>query len=122
MTISRDTLSPGDTVALSWIAAREKIGANLTVLIIFSTVVLNAARGKKGGHSKSAAPIGNGWESGTAYSVRMNTSLFPNMPLSFGLFVRQGCFDKFPKKRMRFHGARFEFRMKLAAEKPGMIL
>jgi hypothetical protein len=44
MTRSRDTLSPGDSDALSWIAAREKIGAKLTVLIIFSTVVLNAAR------------------------------------------------------------------------------
>jgi len=45
MTIRRDTLSPGDTVALSWIAAREKIDANFTVLIIFSAVVLNAATG-----------------------------------------------------------------------------
>lgn len=74
MIISRDTLSPedpGETVALCWIAAREKIGAKLTVLIIFSTVVLNVARGMKGGNAKNAGPIGNRWESGTACSGRM---------------------------------------------------
>ena len=35
--------------------------------------------------------------------------------------VKRG-FDKFPKKRMGVHGSRFEFRMELAAQVPGMIL
>ena len=33
----------------------------------------------------------------------------------------EGCSDKLPKQRMRIHGARFEFGVKLTPEKPGMI-
>ena len=32
-----------------------------------------------------------------------------------------GCRDKFTEKRMRVHGAGFEFRVELAAQKPGMV-